>query len=46
MAGATPNHNRITVNIGSALNVALAEQDYDVFISDMRLWIPQVGLPS
>lgn len=44
MAGGTPNHNRISVNIGSALNVALADQDYDVFISDMRLWIPRVGL--
>lgn len=44
MAGGTPNHNRIAVNIGSALNVALADQDYDVFISDMRLWIPRVGL--
>lgn len=44
MAGGTPNHNRIAVNLGSALNVALADQDYDVFISDMRLWIPRVGL--
>lgn len=44
MAGGTPNHNRIAVNLGSAMNVALADQDYDVFISDMRLWIPRVGL--
>lgn len=44
MAGGTPNHNRIAVNLGSALNVALADQDYDVFISDMRLWIPRIGL--
>lgn len=44
MAGGTPNHNRITVNIGSALSLALAEQDYDIFISDMRLWIPRKGL--
>ena len=44
MAGGTPNHNRIAVNLGSVLNVALADQDYDVFISDMRLWIPRAGL--
>lgn len=44
MAGGTPNHNRIAVNFGSALNTALADQAYDVFISDMRLWIPQVKL--
>jgi len=25
MAGGTPNHNRITVNFGSALSLALAE---------------------
>jgi Uma2 family endonuclease len=40
MAGGTPNHNRITVNVGSTLSLSLAEQDYDIFISDMRLWIP------
>jgi Uma2 family endonuclease len=44
MAGGTPNHNRITVNVGSTLSLALAEQDCDVFISDMRLWIPRKGL--
>src|SRR6476646_3610732 len=44
MAGGTPNHNRIAVNLGSAMNVALTDQDYDVFISDMRLWIPRAGL--
>lgn len=42
--GGTPNHNRITVNVGSALSLSLAEQDYDIFISDMRLWIPRKGL--
>ena len=44
MAGGTPNHNRIVVNLSSALNVALAEQAYDVFTSDLRLWIPRKSL--
>ncbi|MBD2070943.1 Uma2 family endonuclease [Leptolyngbya sp. FACHB-671] len=44
MAGGTPNHNRIKVNFGSALSLALTEQDYDIFISDMRLWIPRKGM--
>lgn len=43
MAGGSPNHNRIAVNLVSALNLALTD-DYDVFTSDMRLWIPQTGL--
>jgi Uma2 family endonuclease len=41
MAGGTPNHNRITGNFYAALNFALKGQLYDVFMSDMRLWIPQ-----
>jgi len=41
MAGATPNHNRIAGNFYAALNFALKEQAYDVFMTDLRLWIPQ-----
>ena len=37
MAGGTPNHNRIAVNLGSAMNVALTDQDYDVFISNIAV---------
>lgn len=44
MPGGTPNHNRITLNFGSALNVALKGQLYDVFVSDQRLWIPQKNI--
>ncbi|MCA1994755.1 MAG: Uma2 family endonuclease [Coleofasciculus sp. S288] len=40
MAGGTPNHNQISLNLSSALNFALKGQPYDVFMSDMRLWIP------
>jgi Uma2 family endonuclease len=42
MAGASINHNRITGNFSAALNFAFKQQDkYEVFNSDMRLWIPQ-----
>ena len=41
MAGGSPNHNRISVNFSSALNFALKRQNYDVFMTDLRLWIPR-----
>lgn len=41
MAGGMPNHNRIILNIGAALNIALKRQSYDVFVTDQRLWIPR-----
>ncbi|MDH6059044.1 Uma2 family endonuclease [Chrysosporum bergii ANA360D] len=41
MAGGTVNHNRITGNIYAALNFAFKQQDYEVFMSDIRLWIPE-----
>ncbi|XGW00125.1 MAG: Uma2 family endonuclease [Leptolyngbya sp. BL-A-14] len=44
MAGGTPDHNRIIVNLVSALNSAFADQSYDVFASDLRLWIPRKNL--
>ncbi|MBW4694101.1 MAG: Uma2 family endonuclease [Lyngbya sp. HA4199-MV5] len=44
MAGGTPNHNRIVVNLVSALDSAFADQPYDVFTSDLRLWIPRKRL--
>ena len=40
LPGGTPNHNRITLNLSAALNLAFKRQPYDVFMSDMRLWIP------
>jgi len=40
MTGGTPNHNRIALNFGGALNFGLKGQPYDVFINDLRLWIP------
>lgn len=41
MAGGTPNHNKISLNLGAALNFALKRQPYEVFITDQRLWIPE-----
>lgn len=41
IVGGTPNHNRIALNLSAALNFAFKGQPYRVFMSDMRLWIPQ-----
>lgn len=40
VAGATPNHNQIVLNLSRALNLALRRQPYRVFAPDQRLWIP------
>jgi Uma2 family endonuclease len=44
MAGGKPNHNRISLNLSSALNFAFRRTSYDVFMSDLRLWIPDCRL--
>lgn len=41
MAGASTNHNRISLNISSVLNFEFRQQDYEVFMGDVRLWIPE-----
>ncbi|MBE9034668.1 Uma2 family endonuclease [aff. Roholtiella sp. LEGE 12411] len=41
MAGGTVNHNRISLNLSAALNFAFRQQDYEVFMGDVRLWITQ-----
>ncbi len=40
MAGGTTNHNQISGNVYANLKFALKGQDYRVYISDVRLWIP------
>jgi Uma2 family endonuclease len=40
MTGGTPNHNKIALNLASALNFALKKQPFQVFVADQRLWIP------
>ena len=44
MAGGKPNHNKISLNLSSALNFALRKTAYDVFMSDLRLSIPDRSL--
>lgn len=41
VAGGSLNHNQIVVNLIIALTLALKEQNYRVYTSDLRLWIPQ-----
>ena len=44
MAGGKVNHNRIALNLSSALNFASRGKPYSVFMSDLRLWIPDCRL--
>ncbi|GAK58978.1 hypothetical protein U27_05953 [Candidatus Vecturithrix granuli] len=37
MAGGTPNHNRITVDLAGVLNAALREKGCEAFTSDLRV---------
>ncbi|HEY9634087.1 MAG TPA: Uma2 family endonuclease [Coleofasciculaceae cyanobacterium] len=41
MAGGSTNHNRIALNLSATLNFAFRQQDYEVFMGDVRLWIPK-----
>lgn len=41
MAGGTTKHNKLAGNFYAELNVALRTSNFEVFISDVRLWIPQ-----
>jgi Uma2 family endonuclease len=40
MTGGTPNHNEIALNVASYLKFALRGKKYKVYITDLRLWIP------
>ncbi|WNZ43965.1 Uma2 family endonuclease [Leptolyngbya boryana CZ1] len=41
MTGGTPNHNRIAKNVSQAVDSAIGDQDYESFMTDLRLWIPK-----
>ena len=43
MSGGTINHNRIVRNFVSVLDNAFRQKPYEVFMSDLRVWIPQHG---
>jgi Uma2 family endonuclease len=41
MTGGTTNHNKICLNLAANLKFALRGQGYDIYIGDVRLWIPR-----
>jgi Uma2 family endonuclease len=41
MTGGTTNHNKIAGNFYSYLRYALRGQDYEIYIADVRLWLPR-----
>ncbi|MBP0022297.1 MAG: Uma2 family endonuclease [Cyanobacteria bacterium SBLK] len=41
MAGATANHNRISLNFCRLFPLTIDRKEYEVFMSDMRLWLPR-----
>jgi Uma2 family endonuclease len=41
MAGGTPNHNQLALNISGELNYQLKRKAYRVYMADIKLWIPQ-----
>ena len=40
MTGGTTEHNKIALNFASNLKFALKRKQYDIFIGDVKLWIP------
>ena len=43
MAGGSPDHNEIALNLGGALKLTLKGKPYRTFSPDQRLWIPQLN---
>ena len=41
MAGASANHNKIALNFCRLLPLVIGDQMYEIFMSDMRLWMPE-----
>lgn len=41
ITGGTTNHNEICLNLAAHLKFALRQQNYRVYIGDVRLWIPR-----
>jgi Uma2 family endonuclease len=40
MTGGTANHNRICRNLCTALTIGLRGQRFEVFIADLKVWVP------
>lgn len=41
MTGGTTNHNKLAGNFYICLNLALNDLDYNIYIGDVKLWIPR-----
>jgi Uma2 family endonuclease len=41
MTGGTTDHNKIALNFAAYVKFALKGQKYNIFIGDVKLWIPQ-----
>lgn len=41
MAGGTTNHNKIALNFYKKFPLTVQGQEYDIYISDVKLWIPR-----
>jgi Uma2 family endonuclease len=41
MTGGTLNHNRLILNLCVLLQIALRGQNHNIFMNDVRLWIPE-----
>lgn len=41
MTGGTTNHNKLALNLATRLNIALNDLNYEVYIGDVKLWIPR-----
>lgn len=44
MTGGTANHNKIAGNLYKRFPLTVSGQNYEIFINDMRLWIPRYRL--
>jgi Uma2 family endonuclease len=40
MAGGTPDHNELAINLAALLKSALRGKPYRIFATDQRLWVP------
>jgi len=41
VTGGTTNHNKLALNFAANLKFGLKGQDYEIYIGDVRLWIPR-----
>jgi Uma2 family endonuclease len=44
MAGGTTNHNQLAINFCRAFPLTINDQDYYIYINDVKLWIEDYGV--